>query len=224
MTTHAASARLGRPWCGVLAGPLFVAVVSALGARRPGYDPRRHLISSLAAGERGWPQRTNFVVAGLAYLIAARGLRRAGHGIASPVVSGLVGAAGVGLVGSGLFVTDPACGFPAEAARDAVRGSAGGPGRNTRAGTLHNLSAIPVFVGIPLAALVSAVSSARRGRPAWAGYSAASGLIMVGGFLAMGRAIAKGPPGQRRSGVLQRLSVVSGLGWLSALSWRATRS
>ncbi|MGC9962704.1 MAG: hypothetical protein ABSE47_12510, partial [Acidimicrobiales bacterium] len=34
--------------CGVIAGPLFVSVFTAIGARRPGYDWQRDPVSSLA--------------------------------------------------------------------------------------------------------------------------------------------------------------------------------
>lgn len=36
--------------CGVVAGPLFVSGFTAIGARRAGYDWRRHAVSSLADG------------------------------------------------------------------------------------------------------------------------------------------------------------------------------
>ena len=79
----------------------------------------------------------------------------------APAVPALVFAAGVGLIGSGLFVTDPVAGFPPERAPasgfDAVAQVA-----PTRGGQLHNLCAIPIFVGLPVAALVSAGSAIRR--------------------------------------------------------------
>src|ERR1700735_4641766 len=46
--------------CGVAAGPLFVISFTAIGARRPGYDWRRHAVSSLAAQPGGWLQRGTF--------------------------------------------------------------------------------------------------------------------------------------------------------------------
>jgi hypothetical protein len=42
--------------CGVVAGPLFVSSFTAIGARRAGYDWRRHAVSSLADGRAGWLQ------------------------------------------------------------------------------------------------------------------------------------------------------------------------
>jgi hypothetical protein len=63
--------------CGVIGGPLFVAIFLIEGVTRAGYDPLRHLFSSLALGDSGWTQIANFVVAGLLTLVFAAGLRRA---------------------------------------------------------------------------------------------------------------------------------------------------
>ena len=41
--------------CGVLGGPAFIVTFTALGARREGYDWRRHVVSSLADGSEGMP-------------------------------------------------------------------------------------------------------------------------------------------------------------------------
>jgi len=49
----------------------------------------------------------------------------------------------------------------------------------TREGTLHNVCAIPIFAGIPVAGLASAVVAARRRDYSWATYSAGSSLLMV---------------------------------------------
>ena len=57
--------------CGIVAGPLFVIGFTAIGARRPRYDWQRHAVSSLAAGDRGWYQRADFVLAGVLYSRAA---------------------------------------------------------------------------------------------------------------------------------------------------------
>lgn len=52
--------------CGAIACPLFILAFLAEGATRPGYDPLRHPISSLAIGELGWMQAANFLVPGSA--------------------------------------------------------------------------------------------------------------------------------------------------------------
>lgn len=63
--------------CGALGGPLFVVAFIIEGATRADYDPLRHPVSSLALGDSGWMQTTNFFVMGLLMLAYAVGLRRA---------------------------------------------------------------------------------------------------------------------------------------------------
>lgn len=101
---------------GIVAGPLFLAVWLLQALLRDGFDARRHPISLLSTGDLGWIQIANFVVSGALVLCAATGLRRVlGDGRASTWGPRLVGAFGVGLIGAGVFVTDPGAGFPAGA-------------------------------------------------------------------------------------------------------------
>jgi hypothetical protein len=191
-------------------------------------------VSSLADGREGWAQRANFIVVGALYCFAAQGLARSPRRAVGPsVVPALVGGAGVGLIGSGLFVTDPVAGFPPPSAgvQDAVDGTpsvAARTARDTRTarGKLHNLCAIPVFAGIPAAALACARSATRSGEYGWAAYSAGSAVVMAGAFmLVLGAAVGRGVSRLAgRSGVVQRISIASGFGWLSALSLRALTS
>lgn len=207
---------------GAAAGPMFVVAFTAIGARRTGYDWRRHAVSSLAAGEDGRLQRANFVLTGLLYAIAAPELARSARRVAGPrVVPVLVGAAGVGLVGAGVFVTDPVAGFPPGAD---VRGS----GVDTRArvpqsrsGTLHNLSGVPVFAGIPVAAASCAVAAARRGEPGWAAVAAGACLLMTGCTALFGAAFGGAPGLAAHGGTFQRVSIATGFGWLTTLSIRS---
>jgi hypothetical protein len=212
----------------VASGPLFVTAFTAIGSRRAGYDWRRHAVSSLGAGPGGWVQRANFVIVGSLYCLAALGMtvsptpkrcrdRRA--------VAAIIGGAGLGLISSGWFVTDPVGGYlPAQLA--GVPDNAPRSPTPTRDGMFHNLSAIPIFIGIPLATFVSAGSSTRRGDFAWAGYSAGSGVAMTAAFLLFGAAFGQGPRLDGWGGLFQRISIAAGFGWVSALSLRilGTRS
>jgi hypothetical protein len=200
-----------------------VSAFTAIGARRAGYDWRRYAVSSLADGPEGRTQRANFMIAGALYCVAARGLTRCPQKIAGPsVVPTIILAAGVGLIGSGVFVTDPVAGFPpAEQAPDGISA----PGAPTRAGTLHNLCAIPIFAGIPLAALACAGSAAGRREYRWATYCAGSAIGTTGTFALFGVAFGGGAPRLAgRAGVFQRISIATGFGWLSALSLRGLRA
>jgi hypothetical protein len=204
---------------GALAGPLFVTAFTAIGAARRGYDWRRYPVSSLAIGRQGWQQRANFVVAGVLYSCAALGLGRSDRRWVGPrVVPALVAGAGIGLIGSGLFVTDYVGDLPSEDP-DKNRGPAA-PTGPTREGQMHNLCAIPVFAGIPIAGLASAAAAVRNKDYRWACYSAGSSTVMAGSFLLCGFAIRGQSRLRGKSGIFQRISIATGLGWLSALSLR----
>jgi Protein of unknown function (DUF998) len=210
--------------CGVVAGPLFVSSFTVIGARRAGYDWRRHAVSSLAAGQGRWSQRANFALTGALYCIAAHGLARSPRRTVGPrVVPALIFGVGVGLVGSGLFVTDPVAGFP-PSSRDQDGADGALPVAPTRSGKLHNLCALPIFAGIPAAALTCATSAARRGEYCWASYSAGSAIAMTSAFVLFGAAFGGAPRLAGRGGVFQRISVTAGFGWLSALSLRTLTS
>ena len=150
--------------CGVAAAPLFVGGFTAIGAARAGYDWRRHAVSSLAAGTGGWWQRANFMLTGALYCVAAHGLARSPSANVGPrAVPALAFAVGAGLVGSGLFVTDPVAGFPPSSPDQDHGAETALPLAPTRSGELHNLFAIPIFAGIPAAALTCGVSGAKEG-------------------------------------------------------------
>ena len=94
------------------------------------------------------------------------------------------------------------------------------PVAQTRAGKLHNLFALPIFAGIPAAALTCAVSGARRGECRWALWSTGSAVAMPGAFVLFGAAFGPSPRLAGRGGVFQRISITAGFGWLTALSLR----
>ena len=210
--------------CGVVAGPVFVGTFTLLGASRAGYDWQRHAVSSLAAGRKGWAQRANFMLVGGLYCVAARSLPQSSRRAVGPtMVPALMFAAGTGLIGSGLFVTDPVAGFPPEEHGAGASRSVANVAP-TRGGALHNLCAIPIFFGIPVAALLSAGSAVRWREDRWAGYCVGSALGMAGAFALFGAAFGGAPTLAPYGGLFQRLSIATGFGWLSALSMRAFRS
>ena len=98
---------------GIIAGPLFLVVWFVQAFTREGFDQGRHPISLLALGGQGWIQIANFIVTGLLYVAFAVGVRRAVRsGRGSTWGPRLIGAAGIGLIIAGVFVTDPGAGFP----------------------------------------------------------------------------------------------------------------
>jgi hypothetical protein len=202
--------------CGVAAGPVFVAVFLLEGAARDGYRPLRHPVSSLALGSRGWIQAANFAVAGTLFLAGAAGLARAGDQAASsraaPV---LIGAAGAGLIGSAVFTTDPVSGYPPGTPDALTQPSA--------TGTAHNLAAVPVFFGLPAAALAVGWRSWRAGRRGFGLYSAGTAVTMFTTMALAGAGFGQSPRLASLGGLFQRASIITGFTWLTVLSARALR-
>lgn len=98
---------------GVIASPLFIAVTVIQQLTREGVNAKVQPLSLLSLGDLGWIQITNFVVCGLLAFAAAFGIRRQLRGQTAgtwgPI---LIGWFGLALVYGGVFVADPAFGFP----------------------------------------------------------------------------------------------------------------
>lgn len=200
--------------CGIVAGPLFVAAFLIEGATRPGYNPLRHPVSSLALGDSGWTQVVNFLVAGALYLAFAVGLLRSRrHGDVAPRVGAvLIGAVAVGLLGAGTFVTDPVSGYP-PGTPDALTSY-------STSGALHDAFSVGTFVGLPAAALAFARFFWRQGNRRWAGYSVATALAFLVGFILTSAAFNQAPALVAYGGLCQRTTVVIGFSWLTLLAIR----
>jgi hypothetical membrane protein len=202
--------------CGLAAGPVFVTAFLIQGAIREGYRPSRHPVSSLALGPRGWVQSANFAVTGTLVIAGAAGLRRSGDAALSTRVGpALIGAAGAGLIGAAIFATDPVSGYPP--------GTPAAPIAPSRTGLVHNLVAVPVFVGLPVAALTSSWQSVRTGQRGFGLYSAVTGTTMFAAAALAGAGLGQSPRLVNLAGLFQRASIVTGFGWLTALSARALK-
>jgi len=203
--------------CGVIGGPLFVATFLVEGATRAGYDPLRHPVSSLALGYSGWTQDANFIVTGLLTLAFAAGLRRA---LRPPEGSTwgplLVGVWAVGLLGAGIFVTDPVSGYP--------------PGTPDRAvqyswhGALHDLFSLLAFVALAAACFVFGRWFTGRGERGWAIYSAVSGVVFAVAFVLSSAGFGQAEGHVDLAGLFQRVAVTVGFGWLTLLAVHFLRS
>ena len=199
--------------CGLAAGPVFVAVFLFEGAVRNGYRPLRHPVSSLALGPRGWIQAGNFAATGTLFLAGAAGLVRAADPASSSAAPALIGAAGAGLICSAVFTTDPVSGYPP--------GTPDVPTRLSRTGAAHNLAAVPVFVGLPAAALVCGWRSRRTDRRGFGLYSAATAVTMLATMALAAAGFGQSPALVHLGGLFQRASIITGFGWLTVLSARA---
>jgi hypothetical membrane protein len=196
-------------------GPLFfIGTFLIEGITRPGYSAWRHYVSQLATGDGGWVQVANFLVCGTLVTCFAIGLRQAlGSGrasVAAPILLGLFAAA---LIVAGIFVTDPALGYPV-----------GAPLIHTAHGMIHGLAGLAAFTLLPAAAFTmasrfSADPSTRR----WAVYSMSVGLLMIACFIASTfvsvldeRGVLPNAP----TGFLQRIAIIAGWTWISMLALR----
>jgi hypothetical protein len=157
--------------CGVLAAPLFVVVVLIQELTREGFDPKKHPLSLLSLGDLGWIQITNFVVAGVLAFASAVGLRRALRGQRAgtwgPI---LIGTYGVALVWGGVFVADPAFGYPV-GTPDAA------PEKLSWHGALHGIAPAVASLALIAACFVFARRFAGRGERGWAVYSVATAVV-----------------------------------------------
>ena len=198
--------------CGAIAGPLFTVASILEGATRTHYQPLRHPVSSLELGDFGWTQRANFLVAGGLTLAFAIGLRRAlrplGGSTWGPL---LVGAHAIGLLGAGIFVTDPVSGYPP-----------GTPDHQEAYGSthaaLHDLFSVGTFIGLPIACLVLARRFAGWGQRGWAIYSAVTGVVFLVGFVLTSMAFNQAETLVEVGGLLQRTTITVGWTWLTLLA------
>jgi hypothetical protein len=159
--------------CGAIAGPMFVALVVGQELTRDGFDPRRHPLSLLSLGDLGWLQIANFVVAGVLALVSAIGLRRALRpgrgGTWGPV---LIAVYGIGLIWGGVFVADPAFGYP-------VGTPDGAPAQLSWHGILHGIAPAAAGIALIAACFVFARRYAGQGRRGWAAYCVATAVLDV---------------------------------------------
>jgi hypothetical membrane protein len=194
-------------------GPLlFIVVFLIAGATRPGYSAWHHVVSSLSAGPQGWIQIANFIVCGVLVTGFAIGLRlvlRSGKGaVWGPILLGVVG---LGLVGAGIFVTDPVNSYPP-----------GAPTTPTVHGGIHVLLSLFVFAALIAACIVLArrfaLDPAWR---AWVPYSIATAVVVLVFFILTDVAAAQGP--NSPSGLFQRISIIAGWVWIALLALRLLR-
>ncbi len=188
---------------GVVAGPIFVITVVAQALTREGFDLGRHPASMLSLGELGWIQVGNFVAAGILAvsfaIAAARALRDGPGARLGPL---LIAAFGVGLVVAGVFVGDPAFGFPPGAPE-------GVPDTLSSHAVLHGIGFTIAFLAVSAACLVFARRFLVRGERAWAVYSVATAAIATA--LSM-------VPGQDGASVRYFVATVLVWTWVSALA------
>jgi hypothetical protein len=184
-----------------------VATLLIEGATRRGYDPVRLQVSYLSLGDQGWIQIANFCVCGVLAIFFAWGLRQAlqsGRGsLLGPL---LIAAYGLGLIVSGVFVTDAAYGYPPGTPPGVARAT-------TFHGLLHVIPGVPLTFGSPiLACLLFAWRFWRENTTrSWAIYSLSTPLLVVAAQIVVP---------ESSMGLAQRIAIILLEVWLAALAAR----
>jgi hypothetical membrane protein len=196
--------------CGIIAGPIYVVVVALQALTRQGFDITRHAASLLSNGDLGWIQIANFVVSGALVIACAVGMRRVLQpgrgGTTAPI---LVGTYGAGVLAGGVFVADPALGFP--------------PGTTAPASmswhsVVHFIAGAIGFLALIAGCFVFASRFAAQRKAGWAAFSVVTGVL----FLAAFAGIASGG-GQPAFNIAFTVAVVLAWSWISAVSARLMR-
>ncbi|MFD5702515.1 DUF998 domain-containing protein [Streptomyces lasiicapitis] len=171
---------------GAAATPLWTVVAVTQALTRDAFDLTRHPFSMLANGSLGWIQITNFLLVGTLFIAAAAGLRRALHGSTGGTwVPRLVRVVGIGMLAAGVFVADPADGFPAGT-------PAGMPQSMSWHGALHLIAGTATFFALIAACLILGRHFSRTAdrRSAIACRAAAVAVVLGNGW-----AMSGGPAG-----------------------------
>jgi hypothetical protein len=194
--------------CGLIVGPLYLIVGLIQALTRPGFNLLRHDLSLLANGDLGWIQISNLVLTGLlvgAFAVGTRQALSAGPGRTwGPILLGIYG---LGLIGAGFFIADPAFGFPPGTPADAHSIS--------WHGLLHIVTAGLGFLALIAACFVFVRRFASRRQRGWAAFSLATGVIFLAAFVG----VATGS-GQTWSVIGIWIGVVIAWAWIWASAWK----
>lgn len=188
--------------CGVAAAPLFGIVSLAQVVTREGFDLLRHPLSLLSTGDLGWLQIANFLLSGALLIAGALGLRRAMRGTPGGTwAPRLILVEGAGMIAAGVFVMDPADGFPAGT-------PLGQTGTLSWHALAHLIAGSIAFAALIAACFVLGRHFARAGRSGYAIASRAAGTVFL---LGQGWAMSGGPAGPLTlcAGVLIAMAWVS---------------
>jgi hypothetical protein len=146
---------------GVVAGPCFL-VISLVGVvANDAFDPFRHAFSFLSLGSLGLLQQANFIVTGCLFAFASVAVAGTVEGQTGQWARVLLLLLGAGKVVAGIFVIDPALGFPA--------GAGDGPAANpSLSSSLHGIGFMVAMLAWLVLLVLLARRFAREGRGRWA--------------------------------------------------------
>lgn len=195
---------------GAVSAPLWAVSSLTQAATRDGFDITRHPLSALSNGSLGWLQIATFVVVGVLAVAGALGMRRALRGTPGGVwVPRLLLVNGIAMIAAGVFVMDPAAGFP-------VGTPEGTPESLSGASIGHMAAGSVAFFSLIAANYVLVRHFRRAGRAAEAVLSLIAGTALL---LGNGWAMAGGTAGTLTLAV----GALTPMLWVSAVSARASR-
>lgn len=197
--------------CGAIACPLFIIVVLIEGVMRSNYNSFLYSLSSLSIGDTGWTQISNFIFTGILLVIFSFGLKQVCNSdkvkFRGPLLIRLVG---IGLIGAGIFVTDPIFGYPSD--KPIVLR------QFTFHGHLHDGFSMFVFICLPWACFVFRKYFISKDKKGWANYSAFTGYAMIIAFIIASMGFKQLSGFVNYAGLFQRLCVTIGWTWMTLLS------
>jgi hypothetical protein len=183
--------------CVVIGVFIYLADILALHMLRPDFDPMRRFLSEYAVGRFGILGTVSFCVMAATVLTFRSGLHL-GVQRSLPLnsTSLFLALAAAGFLTSALFPTD-------------VQPTGGGRPIPTRAGAIHDMSALLLFTSLILAALI--LPSALKRDPSWRSFSLTARLL---GILILVLFVAFIVAPWRLKGLVQRAEVAAILTWL----------
>jgi hypothetical protein len=210
-TTHAsvstrtlltAAAAVAPVWALVSLGQVFT---------REGFDLTRHPLSALSTGSLGWIQIANFLIVGALLIAGSFGFRRAMSGKPGGIwAPRLILVNGIGMLAAGVFVMDPADGFP-------VGTPAGMPAGMSWHSMLHMASGSVSFIALAAAGFVLGRHFSRAGARGMAIASRAAGVaVIVGNGWAM--------TGGHAGSLTLAVGVTTAMAWVSLAAARLRKS
>jgi len=191
---------------GIIGGPIYIIIGLAQILTREGFDMTRHPLSLMSLGDLGWIQITNFIVTGFLVLLAAIALHRLAQADKRWRRGAfLIGLYAVCIIGGGIFVTDPALGFP-PGTPDVY------PKTFSWHGLLHFIAGQIAFLSLIAASFVYGKYFAVNQMRKWATFSRLTGGIFLAAIIAL-----MATAGMAWASIFLYIAVALGWVWLSAL-------
>ena len=142
---------------GIIAGPFFIILSLLQAFTREGFNWIKHPASLLSLGGLGFIQIANFVITGGLFIACAVGIKRIlTAGVGRKWLSRLFALAGAAFILGGVFVADPALGFPP--------GSPAMPEKMSWHGIIHGFAPIIGSLAMSVALLILARRSWKQGK------------------------------------------------------------